>query len=212
MCFIFRPFVAWEDIGLTSPASPRRRARHAAAAVLALALLATSCTGSRREVDSPVGGTGFRGGDGTATLLALDERRSAPPLRGTTLEGVPFDVADLRGSIVVLNVWGSWCAPCKKEQPDLQRVATDLGSDGVRVVGINVRDRTKGNALAHVRRYNVTYPSLFDPSSRLVGRFDDLPPTAIPSTLILDRDGRVAARVIGGTTYDELVALVRRVG
>jgi len=171
----------------------------------------TACQGSRREVESPVGGSGFRAGDGTATLLGKDDRRPAPNLRGTTLNGAALDVADLRGSVVVLNVWGSWCAPCKKEQPDLQRAADALAAEGVRFVGINVRDRTTGNALAHNRRFAVTYPSLFDPSARLVARFRDLPPSAIPTTVVLDRDGRVAARVLGATSYDELVALVRRV-
>ncbi len=195
-----------------SSACTRRSRRLAVVATVSVALLATGCAGSRRAVDSPVGGTGFRVGDGTATLVSVADRRPAPALRGTTLEGEPLDVADLRGSVVVLNVWGSWCAPCKKEQPDLQQAATDLASAGVRFVGINVRDRTTGNALAHNRRFGVTYPSLFDPSAALVGRFRDLPPTAIPSTIVIDRDGRVAGRVIGGTTYDELTALVRRVG
>ncbi|HVE63487.1 MAG TPA: TlpA disulfide reductase family protein [Mycobacteriales bacterium] len=194
-----------------STGATRGGRRLGVAATVAIALLLTSCAGSRTEVDSPVGGTGFRAGDGTATLLPVDDRRAAPALRGSTLDGAPLDVADLRGTVVVLNIWGSWCAPCKKEQPDLQRAAADLAPAGVRFVGINVRDRTTGNALAHNRRFGVTYPSLFDPSAGLVGRFRDLPPTAIPSTVILDRDGRVAARVIGGTTYDDLVALVRRV-
>jgi len=176
-----------------------------------VAVPTAGCEGSRREVDAPADGTGFRGGDGTAALVAAADRRPAPTLRGTTLDGESLDVGALRGSVVVLNVWGSWCAPCKKEQPDLQRAAEDLAADGVRFVGINVRDRTTGNALAHYRRYGVTYPSIFDPSARLVARFRDLPPTAIPATIVIDRDGRVAARVLGATSYDEILALVRRI-
>lgn len=180
-------------------------------AVVVLSAPAAGCTGGRAEVDAPVGGSGFRVGDGSATLVVEDDRRPAPTLRGRTLDGQSFDVADLRGSVVVLNVWGSWCAPCKKEQPELQRAAVDLAPDGVRFVGINVRDRTTGNALAHNRRYAVTYPSLFDPSAKLVARFRDLPPSAIPATIVLDREGRIAARVLGATSYDELVDLARRV-
>ena len=189
----------------------RRVARLTAVGVVFLVAVSAGCEGSRRDVDSPVGGSGFRVGDGTATLVLADERRPAPTLRGTTLDGESLDVASLRGSVVVLNVWGSWCAPCKKEQPELQRAAEDLAGEGVRFVGINVRDRTKGNALAHNRRFGVTYPSFFDPSARLVARFADLPPSAIPTTVVIDRDGRVAARVLGSTSYDELVDLVRRV-
>ena len=192
-------------------ADRRRTLRRTVAAGLAtLALVA--CQGGDTGAGSPVGGSGFRVGDGTATLVVADDRRPAPTLRGSTLDGTSLDVADLLGSVVVLNVWGSWCGPCKKEQPDLQRAADQLAPEGVRFVGINVRDRTRGNALAHNRRYDVTYPSLFDPSARLVARFDDLPPSAIPTTVVLDRQGRIAARVLGATSYDELVDLVRRVG
>lgn len=193
-----------------SLADRSRPTRRLLAAALLVASLG-SCSGDRRDVDSPVGGSGFRAGDGTSTLVAMEDRRPAPTLRGSTLDGDLLDVADLRGSVVVLNVWGSWCAPCKKEQPDLQRASDTLAVEGVRFVGINVRDRTKGNALAHNRRYAVTYPSLFDPSAKLVARFRDLPPSAIPTTVVLDREGRVAARVLGSTSYDELVDLVRRV-
>jgi thiol-disulfide isomerase/thioredoxin len=189
----------------------RRRVLALVLSASVVAVTSTACQGSRREVDSPVGGSGFRAGDGTATLVAQADRRPAPTLRGTTLDGDSLDIAALRGSVVVLNVWGSWCAPCKKEQPDLQRAFETLGPEGVHFVGINVRDRTKGNALAHYRRYGVTYPSFFDPSARLVARFADLPPSAIPTTIVVDREGKVAARVLGATSYDELVALVRRI-
>ena len=183
--------------------------------LLAATLSVTSLAGCRSDGDdgSPDARcAGARVGDGTATVVPEADRCPAPTLRGTTLEGTPLDVADLRGSVVVLNVWGSWCAPCKKEQPDLQRAADDLTASGVRFVGINVRDRTKGNALAHVRRYRVTYPSLFDPSAKLVARFRDVPASAIPTTVVLDRDGRIAARVLGATSYAELVDVARRVG
>ena len=140
-----------------------------------------------------------------------ERRKAAPQLSGKTLDGDDLDVAELRGSIVVVNVWGSWCAPCKREQPELNRAAADLAADGVRFVGINVRDRTPANAQVHVRRYGVPYPSIFDPSAQLVAKLRDLPPSAIPSTVVIDREGRLAARVIGATSYDELVDLVRRV-
>ncbi|HVF19001.1 MAG TPA: TlpA disulfide reductase family protein [Mycobacteriales bacterium] len=182
--------------------------------LLAATLLAAplaACEGDGGSSDSARSCSGSQVADGSATVVPERERCPAPTLRGSTLDGEPFDVADLRGSVVVLNVWGSWCAPCKKEQPELQRAADDLAADGVRFVGINVRDRTTGNALAHNRRYAVTYPSLFDPSAKLVARFRDLPPSAIPTTVVLDREGRIAARVLGATSYAELVDLARRV-
>jgi len=180
--------------------------------LLAATLLAaplTACEGGGADAGRCAGS---RVGGGSATVVPAADRCPAPTLRGTTLDGTPLDVADLRGSVVVLNVWGSWCAPCKKEQPDLQHAADDLAADGVRFVGINVRDRTKGNALAHVRRYAVTYPSLFDPSAKMVARFRDLPASAIPTTVVLDREGRIASRVLGATSYAELIDLVGRIG
>lgn len=189
---------------------PSRRPAIAAAALVAVALSA-SCTGGSDRAARAGGGSGFRVGDGTATVVPAERRRPAPVLRGRGLDGAPLDLSDLRGSVVVLNVWGSWCAPCKKEQPDLQRAADALAPRGVRFLGINVRDRSPGNALAHVRRYRVTYPSFFDARMTLVARFRDLPPTAIPSTLVIDSEGRVAARMLGATSYDELMLVVGRV-
>jgi thiol-disulfide isomerase/thioredoxin len=155
-----------------------------------------------------LGACGGGGADVAAarSLIAPDARRAAPTVAGETLTGEPLDLASLRGSVVVLNVWGSWCPPCKKEQPDLVAAADDLADDGVRFVGIAVKDSV-ANAAAHNRRYQVPYPSLFDPGLRLVSRFRDLPPTAVPSTVIVDRQGRVAALLIGSTTREELVRL-----
>lgn len=110
---------------------------------------------------------------------------------------------------MVVNVWGSWCAPCKREQPDLQRAFTDAQPLGVRFLGLAVRD-TAPNARAHLRRYGVGYPSILDEGLRLVARFRDLPPTAIPSTVVVDRDGRVAATFLGPVGYDELMPMLRR--
>lgn len=188
-----------------------RRAVSALAAAALVALTLGGCGSSRAAGADCTGTAGVRIGNGGATLVPEADRCPAPALSGRTLDGTALDLADYRGSVVVLNVWGSWCAPCKKEQPDLQRAAVDLARDGVRFVGINVRDRTQGTPQAHVRRYGVTYPSLFDPSANLVARFRDLPPSAIPSTIVIDADGRVAARMLGATTYDELVVVVRRV-
>jgi len=111
--------------------------------------------------------------------------------------------------VLVLNVWGSWCAPCKKEQPGLQRAYADTAALGVRFVGIDVRD-SRTAARAHLRRFAVTYPSLFDRSSELIARLRP-PPPAVPTTYVVDRHGRLAATVFGIVSYDALVAVIRRV-
>lgn len=174
------------------------RALAAAAVLVALA----GC-GAR-----PAGGEGFVAGDGTITVIPAAERRPAPPIEGTTLDDAPWSSAGTAGTIVVYNVWGSWCAPCRKEAPALEEAALKTAGRAV-FVGLNTRDIDPVPARAFVRAFHVTYPSLYDPDGRLLLRFGgQLPPSAIPSTLIVDAQGRVAARVIGEVTAATLVGLV----
>jgi peroxiredoxin len=142
------------------------------------------------------------------TRVATGDRSAAPKLTGTLLDGAAFDLADYRGKIVVLNVWGSWCPPCRAEAPSLQRVWAETRASGVQFVGIDTRD-TAAAAQAFERRFRITYPSLVDDDGRLLLAFrSTLPPNAIPSTIVVDRQGRVAARIVGATTYEKLRNLV----
>jgi thiol-disulfide isomerase/thioredoxin len=142
-------------------------------------------------------GEGYVSGDGTVTQLPLPERPAAPEVSGETLDDTRLDVADLRGQVVVLNVWGSWCPPCRAEARALERVHQATKSQGVAFVGLNIRDQADA-ARAFQRNFGVTYPSIEDPSSKLLLGFrGTLPPSAIPSTLVLDRQGRVAVRILG---------------
>lgn len=179
------PSRPWEGVLLTSPT-----ARIAGAALLAAVAL-SGC--SRDASPAPRG------------LIPAESRRPAPPLSGTTVDGKPYDGSALRGSVAVLNVWGSWCGPCKKEQPDLNAVAARFPD--VRFLGLNVRDDAAA-ARAHVTRYGVRYPSLYDRDSAIVASFRDVPPAAVPSTIVLDPDGRVAALLIGSTDDAELTGLL----
>lgn len=158
------------------------------------------------------GAEGFVSGSGTVTVLGAEQRTAAPPVSGRTLDGQRFSLAEQRGSTVVLNVWGSWCAPCRDEAPDLVKAAQRLQDEDVRFVGINVREPGVASAQAFVRRYDVPYPSVYDPDgSQLLGFRDTLPPDAIPSTLVVDPQGRVAARVLGTVDTTTLVGLVHDV-
>ena len=144
---------------------------------------------------------------GVATYEA-DVREPAPTLEGTTLGGDDFNMSELRGKIVVINVWGSWCGPCRAETPDLVRLAREDAGRGVRFVGINTRDNPAA-ARSFVRKFKVPYPSIDDTSGRALLYFRDVIPTAvIPSTVLIDRQGKVAARVIGPVTYSTLKALL----
>ncbi len=179
------------------------------AALLAATALA-GCVGGSSAVSTDSGTERFVSGDGVATFVSPSHRKAGPALSGTTLDGAALDVASFRGGPVVVNVWGSWCAPCKAEQPALERVATATRSRGVRFVGINVRDPSRTPALRHVERFAVTYPSIYDPSSRLLTRFA-IPAKTIPTTYVLDRLGRIAVYVYGPIDEPGLTTLLDRV-
>ena len=192
---------------------PARRVRPAAVALVAAAVLLTGCAaqqaGAGERVD--VSEQGFVSGDGTTTILSVPDRKAAPALTGTTLTGKPFALADLAGRVVVLNVWASWCAPCRAEAPDLEKVARELADQPVTFVGLNTRD-SKAAAQAFVDRFDVSYDSVVDTDgSRQLLFGDTLPPAAIPSTVIIDAQGRVAARAIGEVDRSRLLGLIEPV-
>jgi thiol-disulfide isomerase/thioredoxin len=112
--------------------------------------------------------------------------------------------------VVVLNFWGSWCTPCREEAPSLAQLARQFGPAGVRFVGIDIRD-SPASAQAFMTDFRISYPSLNDPSDILALDFrDTVPPAGIPTTLVISPSGRIAARVIGGVTYDGLKSLIKR--
>ncbi len=181
----------------------RRRAAGLIAAALPLAVCGTA-TGSGSS------GTKKAAADTQQALTQYPagKRPEAPMLSGETINGDRLDLADLRGKVIVLNVWGSWCAPCRAEAPDLKKASEETYDLGVRFVGINTRDNDAA-ARAFERNYGITYPSFRDPDGKLLLRFDGrIPLSAVPSTVLVDRDGRIAARIIGRTTYTTLSELV----
>jgi thiol-disulfide isomerase/thioredoxin len=135
---------------------------------------------------------------GSLTVVPVARRGEPVTLSGQTLDSTTLDIATLRGKVVVLNVWGSWCPPCRKEAPELERAFLALHPRGVEFVGIDTRDNVAA-ANAFVRRYEITYPSLVDDGQMLLAFRGAVPASAVPTTLVLDRRGRIAARVVGGT-------------
>jgi thiol-disulfide isomerase/thioredoxin len=186
----------------------RRRLARAGAAAVAVVVLGGPVAGCTADDGQSVAGQGYIAGQGTITEVAAADRDDPVALAGRTLDGGRFDVTDYRGQVVVVNVWGSWCPPCIAEAPALQQVWEQTGAKGVQFVGIDFRDNVD-SALAHERRFGITYPSIDDPAGETLLRLrGTLNPRAVPSTLVLDRDGRVAARVLGQVRASTLRALV----
>lgn len=186
------------------PARTSRSARRTAGALtaaLAGAALLAGCTNST----GGGGDTGFVANTSTnITNVAPGQRAAAPDLAGTTLDGKKLALSDYRGKYVVVNIWGSWCGPCRLEAPALEETYEQYQAKGVQFLGINVRDINSA-ALAFVNDDHISYPSLQDPSETLLLQFKTVvPPTDIPSSIIVDRDGKIAARIIGGTTEPQL--------
>lgn len=149
---------------------------------------------------SDIGGTGdleYVGGDGKVVEVALDDRQDPVEMAGETVQEEALDLADLRGKVVVLNVWWSLCGPCIKEMPMLVEAEKELGKEKVAFVGINIRDISRENAAAFERDRGVDYPSLYDPGSETLFALGDYAPPSVPATLVLDREGRVAALING---------------
>lgn len=130
---------------------------------------------------------------GTFTARAERDATPAPDLEGPALGGGRLALADYRGKVVLVNLWASWCGPCRREQPDLERVWREYKDRGVQFLGLNVRDQ-EAAALAYQDEFGVTYPSFFDPSSRFA---HELRAQVLPTTYVIDREGRIAFRLVG---------------
>ena len=178
--------------------------RRAVLALLAGALLTGCATGSD-AVDVNNGGEfRFVAGTPSGEVIPPDERASAPAFSGELLDGVSFSSDELAGQVAVLNFWGSWCAPCRVETPAFSEVAADLAEDGVQFLGINVKETDPQFARAFVERFGIEFPSLYDPRGEVALAFRDYPATAIPSTIVLDRQGQVAAVYTGEVSQENL--------
>jgi thiol-disulfide isomerase/thioredoxin len=175
-----------------------------AAAALAVVLLVGWASGGNSGVTDV-------GGSQSAVLYATGHRPLAPDFTGTTLTGSRLDFSSYRGSVVVLNFWGSWCGPCREEAPALATAARQYRPAGVDFLGVDVRDTT-ASAEAFARDFGITYPSVSDPGSVITLDFTAVVPIAgTPTTLVIDRTGHIAGAVFGTATYPVLSAILATV-
>lgn len=175
-----------------------------AAIVIAVVLWATACS-----VPDAATSPGYVSGDGAVTEWAPDDRPGPLDLTGTTFSGDEVALADYEGEVVIVTTWYANCPPCRAEAPDL--IVLD-GLDGVNVLGVNVRDDA-ATAQAFERNFGTTYPSLDGTDGTAVAAMQGLVAVrAVPTALIIDPEGKVAARAVGRIEPSTLLALVRTAG
>ncbi len=191
-----------------------RATAQGAVGVLAAGVLLLGATGCTQDPNSVAAQAkagdqkGYVSGDGAVETIPAAQRGEPVELTGELLDGTAWDIASTRGTVLVLNVWGSWCAPCVAEAPALQKTWAELQADRapVQFMGIDFReDPARGAAFA--RKAGITYPSLSDESGVAILALQGKAPT-VPTTLVLDTEGRIAARVNGPVTASTLRGLV----
>lgn len=143
------------------------------------------------------------------TEVAPGDREDPVEVSGETVDGGQLDLVDFRGQVVVVNVWWSNCGPCRAEMPMLVEASAELPAEETEFVGINIRDLAPETADAFERDLGVDYPSIYDPGSVTLDEFGRYRPASMPSTAVLDREGRVAVLISGEVpSQTTLVTLV----
>ncbi len=185
-----------------------------AGALLGVALGLAACGGGAPAAAAgatpTASGAGQSAGIGFSGVYPAGSRHLAPALSGPLLGGGYLNLASLRGHAVLVNFWASWCGPCQAETPTLERLSRELAPLGVRFVGVDVAD-SDGAALAFRARDQVSYPSLVDHAGQLLARFPGVPPSALPSSVLIDPQGRIAATWVGPVQAAGLARALRAI-
>lgn len=179
--------------------------------IVAASLAALSaCSTGANAVDQTSGSqNGYVQVSGNTKYFTTGHRDAAPKISAPLVGGGTYNLADQRGHVVVLNLWGSWCPDCRVEASDLQSVYQAHKSEGVSFIGVDIRDDGDA-AKAFMRVKGVSYPSIDDPSGSVALQFRSVPPSATPSTLVIDANGQIAAVHLGIISAQELNDLIAK--
>jgi thiol-disulfide isomerase/thioredoxin len=173
--------------------------------VVATALLGSACSGGTDAVDQSAGGQyRYVGATPKGKTIAEAKRKPAGPATGTLLGGGGWTLNSLKGQVAVLNYWATWCAPCRIETPNLQKVYTAWKPKGVTFVGIDVKEANRSPVQAFVKDNAVTYPIVFDEGAKTALQIGHLPLQGLPNTVVIDKQGRVAAVYVGNVLPADL--------
>ena len=185
--------------------------RYVPAALLAACAMLAGCAGTSGADASGASDYKFgRLATGDNGLFPIAARRPAPTVAGHTLQGTALTTASMKGQVLVLNFWANWCAACRAEAPFLNEVATQTSAGGVAFIGVNVKDQLD-EARAFERINKTPYPSLSDQPGAVLLQFRRIVPQSPPTTLLVDRKGRLAGIFNGGVTAGELRDAVQTV-
>jgi peroxiredoxin len=178
------------------------------AGLAACALALSGCTSSddlaRQYTEGS--GKGYIAGDGSVTEIPAEDRDDAVEFDGTLEDGSTVSSADYAGEVLVVNFWYAACAPCRAEAPDLKEISEEFADQGASFLGVNVRDQA-ASAIAFNDSYGISYPSVMDVDGggMQLAFSGSIPPNAVPTTLVLDSSGRVAARILGQVTSPSIL-------
>jgi thiol-disulfide isomerase/thioredoxin len=157
-------------------------------------------------------GNGNASASDNMVSYAVGQRPAAPEFTATSLTGTPINFASYRGKVVVLNVWGSWCGPCRGEGETLKYLDEQYGAHGVAFLGDDIED-TPADALNFLRGEGITYPSVNDSNGAVEQRLSlAVPISGTPTTLVIDKTGHIAGLIDGAVTYPEVTTLLRNAG
>lgn len=177
------------------------------ATLLAAVLGLSACSGGKNAVDQSAGNQ-FRyvQANKKGSVIEAAQRKQAGPLAGALLTGGDYRLSDDRGKVVVLNFFASWCPPCQIETPQFDAIYRERKSSGVQFVGLDVKDPSKSAALSWIRDKGVTFPVVYDEAARSAIQLGDVPMAALPSTVVIDKQGRVAAVYVGAVLPKDLTS------
>lgn len=190
--------------------SPLNRRALFTGVVAGTAMVLSACSENDELADQAGSDQGYVSGSGVVSQVAEDKRGAPLKLSFETLDGNTMSLADIRPTPVVINLWYAACPPCRKEAPDLKSVAESFG-DEVQFIGVNVRDQ-EAAAQAFIQNYQIPYANMLDTNGEMVSLLSGvLPPQATPSTVVLDTEGRAAARIVGEIDASTLKGLIEDV-
>lgn len=184
----------------------RRRVRAVLAALAVGAVVLTGCSGGSDAVDQTNGGE-FRyvGATKSGTLIPVAQRKTAGDATAALLNGTgTFSLAAERGKVVVLNFWATWCPPCRVETPQFDALYRKVKSPTMQFVGLAVKDVSKSSVQSFVHDNDITFPIAYDQTAKSALQLGKLPLVGLPDTVVVDKQGRVAAVYVGPLTPGDL--------